>query len=121
MRQQNFINSILAFVRINALHENDIVIQIASSTFDAHILEIVGSPICGATIAMLHPQGNMDFQYINHILYDKQVTCLVAVPSYLNHLCDFFEQNRFPPWILMRNISCVGKLNKSTRNRINID
>ncbi|CAF4184455.1 unnamed protein product, partial [Adineta steineri] len=109
LRQQNFINSVLGFVQINALHESDIVIQIASSTFDAHVQEIVGSLICGATIVMLHPQGNMDFQYINHILHDKQVTYLVAVPSYLNHLCDFLKQNRFPPWILMRNISYVGE------------
>ncbi|CAF4219954.1 unnamed protein product, partial [Adineta steineri] len=56
LRQQNFINSILALVQIDTLHENDIVIQIASSTFDAHVQEIVGSLICGTTIVMLHPQ-----------------------------------------------------------------
>ncbi|CAF4074864.1 unnamed protein product, partial [Adineta steineri] len=109
LRHQNFINSISGFVQIDALHEDDVTIQIASATFDAHIQEIVGSLICGATIAMLHPQGNMDFQYINDILHDKQVTYLVAVPSYLNHLCDFLKQIKFPSWILMRNISCVGE------------
>ncbi|CAF4053007.1 unnamed protein product, partial [Adineta steineri] len=57
LRQQNFINSILALIRMDTLHENDIVIQIASSTFDAHVQEIVGSLICGATIVMLHSQG----------------------------------------------------------------
>ncbi|CAF3869628.1 unnamed protein product [Adineta steineri] len=57
LRQQSFINSTLAFVRIDALHENDVTIQIASVAFDAHILEIVGSLICGATIMMLHPHG----------------------------------------------------------------
>ncbi|CAF1563615.1 unnamed protein product, partial [Adineta steineri] len=57
LRQQNFINSILALVQIDTLHENDTVIQIASSTFDAHVQETVGSLICGATIVMLHPQG----------------------------------------------------------------
>ncbi|CAF4177168.1 unnamed protein product, partial [Adineta steineri] len=57
LRQQNFINSVLGFVRIDALHGDDVTIQISSATFDAHILEIVGSFICGATIAMLHPQG----------------------------------------------------------------
>ncbi|CAF4271024.1 unnamed protein product, partial [Adineta steineri] len=109
LRQQNFINSILALVQIDTLHENDIVIQIANSTFDAHVQEIVGSLISGATIAMLHPQGNMDFQYISYILHEKQVTHLVAVPTYLNYLCDFLKQNRFPSWILMRNINCVGE------------
>ncbi|CAF4104371.1 unnamed protein product, partial [Adineta steineri] len=57
LTQQNCINSILAFVRIDALYEYDVTIQIASATFDAHILEIVGSLTCGATIVMLHPQG----------------------------------------------------------------
>ncbi|CAF4137559.1 unnamed protein product, partial [Adineta steineri] len=55
--QQNFINSILGFVQIDAIHGDDVTIQIASATFDAHVLEILGSLICGATIAMLHPQG----------------------------------------------------------------
>ncbi|CAF1465419.1 unnamed protein product [Adineta steineri] len=57
LRQQNFINSILGFVRIDALHEDDVTIQLASATFDAHVQEILGSLICGATIAMLRPQG----------------------------------------------------------------
>ncbi|CAF4314487.1 unnamed protein product, partial [Adineta steineri] len=57
LKQQNFINSILALIQIDTLHENDTVIQIASSTFDAHVQETVGSLICGATIVMLHSQG----------------------------------------------------------------
>ncbi|CAF4075682.1 unnamed protein product, partial [Adineta steineri] len=109
LTQENFINSILAFVQIDVLHQDNVTIQIASIAFDAHLLEIVGSLICGSTILMLHSEGNMDFKYINRMIHEKQVTYLVAVPTYLKYLCDFVEQNGYSPWILIRNISCVGE------------
>ena len=58
---------------------------------------------------MLHPHGNMDFAYIDHILHNKQVTNLLAVPTFLSHLRDFINENKFDPWMSMRNIFCVGE------------
>ncbi|CAF1354197.1 unnamed protein product [Adineta steineri] len=78
LRQQNFINSIIALVQINTLHESDIVIQIASSTFDAHVQEIVGSLICGATIVMLHPQGeSMSSAFIKILMQFVAQSCRI--------------------------------------------
>ncbi|CAF4014259.1 unnamed protein product, partial [Adineta steineri] len=78
LRQQNLINSISGFVQTDALHEDDVTIQIASSTFDAHILEIVGSLICGATIVMLHPQGeSMSLAFIRVLMQFVAQSCRV--------------------------------------------
>ncbi|CAF3973115.1 unnamed protein product [Adineta steineri] len=78
LRQQNFINSIAGFVQIDALHEDDVTIQIASATFDAHILEIVGSLICGATIVMLHPQGeSMSSAFIKVLMQFVAQSCRI--------------------------------------------
>jgi non-ribosomal peptide synthetase component F len=109
VRHQSFINFIYSLVHINTLHQNDIMVQLATSTFDAHVPEILSPLISGATVIMLHPHGNMDFMYLYQILQDKQITCLLAVPTFLNHLCDFIKKKTFNPWITMRNICCVGE------------
>ena len=109
MIHDSFINFTHSFVDIGALHTNDNVMQLASCTFDAHVLEILASLICGATVIMLQPGGNMNFIYLSHILRDKQVTHLRAVPTFLSHLCNFVKQTRFNPWMSIRNVCCVGE------------
>jgi acyl-coenzyme A synthetase/AMP-(fatty) acid ligase len=76
---------------IDAFNKNDVVVQFAACTFDIHLLDIMGSLVCSATLVMLHPYGNMDFVYFTHILQNKQITYIVTVPTFLNHLCDFIE------------------------------
>jgi acyl-coenzyme A synthetase/AMP-(fatty) acid ligase len=88
------------------------MVQLSTSTFDAHVLEILAPLICGATIIMLHPDGNMDFAYFDHILQYKQVTHLQVVPTFFNHLCDFLKQKMFYPWMTMQNLCCVGEYNQ---------
>ena len=85
------------------------MVQLAASTFDVHLQEILAPLIAGATVVMLHPDGNMDFVYFNHILHGKQVTYLLSVPTFLTHLCDFIKKEKFYPWVSMRNICCGGK------------
>ena len=108
-RHQNFLNFTYALVDIGALHKDDIVLQLATSTFDVHVQEILASLIFGTTVIMLHPHGNMDFAYFNHVLHDKQVTYLLAVPTFLSHLCNFIQKDTLYSWMSMRNICCVGK------------
>ena len=109
VKHQSFINFTHSLIHTGALQKNDIVMQLATSTFDAHVQEILASLLCGATVSMLYPDGNMDFAYIDHILHAKQVTHLLAVPTFLNHLWDFIKKKKFDPWVSMRNICCVGE------------
>jgi acyl-coenzyme A synthetase/AMP-(fatty) acid ligase len=98
-----------SFGHVGTLNKNDIMVQLATSTFDAHVLEIVGPLILGATIVMLHPNGNLDFSYFYQSVQVKQVTHLVAVPTFLNHVFESIKKKMFHPWVAMRNIWCVGK------------
>jgi non-ribosomal peptide synthetase component F len=98
-----------SLLHIGILDKTDIVVQIATCTFDAHILEILGSLIFSATVVMLHPQGNMDFVYVTETLQDKQVTCMLSVPSYLNQLCNIIKTGNMYSCATIRTLCCVGK------------
>ncbi|CAF1035259.1 unnamed protein product [Adineta steineri] len=45
-------------MHIGALHKKDNVIQLATSTFDSHVYEILASLVSGATVIMLHPDDD---------------------------------------------------------------
>jgi acyl-coenzyme A synthetase/AMP-(fatty) acid ligase len=87
--------------------EKDVVVQISASTFDAHVLEVVGGLLLSATVVMLHPYGNMDFLYLTHILQEKQITYMLAVPTFLNHLYDFMDKFNVHPLSTLRSL-CSG-------------
>lgn len=99
---------------INALCHFDTLVQLASSTFDAHILEILAPLAFGATLVMIHPDGNFDLMYLDKIINEKDITCMFGVPSYLQGLCNCCEKGLGNHWIKMRNICCVGEYNKKT-------
>ena len=92
-----------------AFNEKDIVIQPAACTFDIHVLGIVGSLIFGASVVLLHPYGNMNIMYFCHTLQNKQVTYVVTVPSFLNEICAFIENNDGYSLLNMRSICSGGK------------
>ena len=53
----------------------------ARCTFDIHVQEILGTLMIGATLVMLRPRGNIDFDYLYAVLEQKQIsymhTCLL--------------------------------------------
>ncbi|CAF1433641.1 unnamed protein product [Adineta steineri] len=55
VRHQNFIHFTHSFIYIGALRKNDIVMQLATATFDSHVYEILAPLVSGAIIIMLHP------------------------------------------------------------------
>ncbi|CAF1117030.1 unnamed protein product [Adineta steineri] len=95
-RHRNFTNFVRSIQNAGVINEQDTVSQICAPTYDVHVMEIMGSLLLSATVVMLHPYGNMDFEYFAHTLQHKQITCLAPVPTFLNHLCDFLAQpNRY--------------------------
>lgn len=94
------------------LQQSDNLVQLASSTFDAHVQEILAPLILGATLVAIHSNGNLDFVYLHKILYQKQITCIVGVPSYLQQLSDLCEKGVENRWMAMRNVCCVGEYNQ---------
>ena len=71
--------------------------------------EIMGSLFLSATIVMLHPYGHMDFMYFTFTLQKKQITYMLAVASFLNHLCDFIEYTNNNSLSTMRSLSSTGQ------------
>ncbi len=89
---RNFTSSMFSLIHIGLFNKADIVLQMATCTFDAHVLEILGTLLFGAAVVMLHPFGNMDTMYLIQILQKKQVTFIAAVPTSVKELSDFIKK-----------------------------
>ncbi len=88
---RNFTSSMFSLIHIGLFNKADIVLQMATCTFDAHVLEILGTLLFGAAVVMLHPFGNMDTMYLIQTLQKKQVTFIAAVPTSVKELSDFIK------------------------------
>ncbi|CAF1255694.1 unnamed protein product [Adineta steineri] len=106
-RHRNFTNFVHSIQNAGVINEQDTVFQICAPTYDVHVMEIMGSLLLCATVVMLRPYGNMDFEYFAHTLQHKQITCLAPVPTFLNHLCDFLAHSSRYPLPSVRSL-CIG-------------
>jgi len=95
-------------VHIDIFNNTDIVVQIATCTFDAHVQEILGALVISATVVMLHPYGNMDFMYLISTVQNKQVTLIVAVPALIKELCDIIKERNIPTLTSIRSFISAG-------------
>jgi non-ribosomal peptide synthetase component F len=96
-----------SFVHIDILNKTDIVLQIATCTFDAHVLEILVGLLLSATVIMLRPYGNMDSTYLIPTIQKKQVTYILVVPAFLDELCDFMKKRKMSSLASIRSC-CLG-------------
>jgi hypothetical protein len=80
-----------SLLRLNIMNNNDVILQTAPSTFDIHIQEILGSMILGYTLIMLHPNGNLEMDYLLSVINNKCVTYIVFVPTSTTILCEYLE------------------------------
>jgi non-ribosomal peptide synthetase component F len=89
IRHRNF----MAFMQTHIMQMNDIVLQLTSSSFDAHLEEIDGALVRGAQLVVLKTGGHFDFDYVTQTIHDKKVTYVGPVPSWLNALGKFLNEN----------------------------
>ncbi|CAF4162900.1 unnamed protein product, partial [Adineta steineri] len=94
LRHRNFTQSIQSLVHVDIFNKNDTIIQMARCSFDLHVQEILGALIIGATVVMLHPRGNVDFEYLFTIMENKQITFLYSVPTLLALFFNFIKDNK---------------------------
>ncbi|CAF1578626.1 unnamed protein product, partial [Adineta steineri] len=106
-RHRNFTNFVRSIENAGVINEQDTVSQTCAPTYDVHVMETMGSLLLCATVIMLHPYGNMDFEYFAHTLQHKQITCLAPVPTFLNHLCDFLVHSSRYSLSSVRSL-CIG-------------
>ncbi|CAF4856835.1 unnamed protein product [Rotaria sp. Silwood1] len=89
IRHRNF----MAYMETHVMQTNDIVLQLTSSSFDSHLDEINGALVRGAQLVALKNGGHFDFDYVTKTIYDKKVTYIGPVPSWLNALGKFLNEN----------------------------
>ena len=65
----------------------------AQCSFDVHVKECLGTMMLGATLVLLHPNGNMDIDYLLKTVEQNHVTFFNIVPSLLTILCDHLVEN----------------------------
>jgi non-ribosomal peptide synthetase component F len=71
---------------VNIFNENHTVLQMGRCSFDIHVQEILGTLMIGATVVMLRPRGNIDFDYLTKVLIKQQITFIYTVPSLFQSL-----------------------------------
>ncbi|CAF3961735.1 unnamed protein product, partial [Adineta steineri] len=93
LTHENVSMSILSYEFAGMIISGDVVLQVTPCSFDMHIIEILGTLILDCTLIMLHPNGNYDLNYLSKTIAINQVTLLHSVPSHLNILCKYLEEN----------------------------
>ncbi|CAF0970395.1 unnamed protein product [Adineta steineri] len=110
VRHVTFAGCINSLVDSNIFNKNDTVVRMARWSFDVHLQEIRGSLMIGAMLVLLHPNGTVDFDYLSHILYTKEVTNMQSVTSLLRSFFIFLEQYDKANAIKhLRSICCAGE------------
>jgi non-ribosomal peptide synthetase component F len=92
VRHRNFTQCMYSLIYIGTFNEKDTVIQMAQCSFDIHVQEILGTLMIGAILIMLHPKGNIDFNYLYTILQQKQISYMHTVPSLLHSFFIFLKE-----------------------------
>jgi fengycin family lipopeptide synthetase D len=89
LRHRNFIS----YVNAHVIEENDIILQLASSSFDVHLDEINSTLIQGAHLILLKSGGHLDFDYVTNVIHNNHVTFVAPVPSWIDALNKFLIEN----------------------------
>lgn len=91
IRHRNFVS----YMRTHEFDENDVILQLASCSFDVHIDEIVSSLCRGAHLVLLRSGGHLDFDYLTKVIFDRRVTFIAPVPSWIDALCQYLGKNAY--------------------------
>ncbi|CAF4257600.1 unnamed protein product [Rotaria socialis] len=91
IRHRNF----MGYMQAHVMRVDDIVLQLASSSFDVHLDEILGALVRGAHLVLLKIGGHLDFDYVTKTINQHKVTFVAPVPSWINALGKFLSENRF--------------------------
>jgi non-ribosomal peptide synthetase component F len=77
-------------------------------SFDIHVQEVLGTLMIGATVVMLRPRGNIDFDYLSATLLQKQVTFIYTVPSLFQRIFTHLEETNNTNVVRFLQSVCTG-------------
>ena len=89
LNHSNFLGMLGGFLANDLLRASDVVLNIAQNVFIVHIIECISPLCCGATVQLLKPQGNMDFDYLSSVIEQFQITTSHFSPSVTTLLFNF--------------------------------
>ena len=99
-----------SFEHLGIFDGNDVVIQMAQCSFDVHVKECLGTLILGGSLVLLHPQGQLDLEYLSTSLQRHNVTFFSVVPSFMSTLCDLLsEMKEFSRLSTIRSFGFLGE------------
>jgi acyl-coenzyme A synthetase/AMP-(fatty) acid ligase len=79
-------------------------------TFDIHVQEVLATLMSGATLVMIRPRGNIDFDYLAIILREKQITYMHTVPTLLHKFLTFIlKYNKREDIRYLRSLCSSGR------------
>lgn len=81
----------------------------ASVSYDVHLQEIMGALTIGASIVMLHPEGNMDYKYVLKVIQTKQISYMQTVPAYIESMFDSIQTPDIRNLDTLRTLDIGGK------------
>jgi non-ribosomal peptide synthetase component F len=99
-----------SLIDTDTFNEKDTIVQMARCSFDIHVEDIIGTLMAGAALIMLHPRGNIDFDYLSQVLKQKQISYMHTVPSLLHSFFLFLkETNNVDTIKSLRTLCSSGK------------
>jgi non-ribosomal peptide synthetase component F len=93
---------------MDIFNENDTILQMGRCSFDIHVQEILGTLMNGATVVMLRPRGNIDFDYLSETLTGKQITFIYTVPSLFQSIFTYLEEKKNTDVVKYLRSVCTG-------------
>ncbi len=93
LNHRNLTQLIDSLSQLHLARPDDIIIQLASCSFDVHAYECMSSFILGSTLVLLRPQGNIDTHYLCETIAKSQATTIFFVPTAISILCEYFNCN----------------------------
>ncbi|UJR17611.1 hypothetical protein I4U23_004507 [Adineta vaga] len=119
LKHENFLLSLNAYFETKLFDSNVIYLQLSQCTFDVHMEEILGTLTSAGTLVLCHSKGNLDFQYVSHLMQSKQVTRISLVPSYAKLLGQYWQRNNQNILQTLKRVSIGGgQLYSSTVNSL---
>ena len=89
LRHRNF----MAYMDAHFIREDDVILQLASTSFDVHLDEINGALVRGAHLVLLKVGGHLDLDYVTRVIHGSNVTFVAPVPSWMEALNRFLTEN----------------------------
>jgi non-ribosomal peptide synthetase component F len=110
---RNLTQLIDSLCQLHLARPDDIIIQLASCSFDVHAYECMSSFTLGATLVLLRPHGNCDARYLCQTIAKSQATTIFFVPTSICILCEYLnstlEFDCVNPLVTLKCVSTGGK------------